>query len=133
MIKIIRFRPLQFKDVKYAKLIKPFEDAGLVEDMAPDIQKDIELVFDVCSDSHNSHNIHYHFGHVLNFEKSTETPSTLYHHIHNRDEMLPTLWAYRDYNGRKRKIQAIKSCHELQALLNIALNRGYVTSGKRLV
>lgn len=130
MIKIIRFRPLQFKDVQYAKLIKPFEDAGLVEDMAPDIQKDMELVFDVCSDSYNCH---YHFGHVLNFEKSTETPSTLYQHIHNRDEMLPTLWAYLDDNGHKRKIKAIRSCHELQALLNIALNRGYVTSRKRLV
>ena len=50
MIRIIRFRPLQFKDVQYAKLIKPFEDAGLVEDMEPDIQKDMALVFDVCND-----------------------------------------------------------------------------------
>lgn len=130
MIKIIRFRPLQFKDVQYAKLIKPFEDAGLVEDLAPDIKKDMELVFDVCNDCYSSH---YHFGHVLNFEKSTETPSTLYHHIHNRDEMLPTLWAYKDDHGRKRDIKAIRSYQDLQALLNIALNRGYVTSSKRLV
>ena len=130
MIKIIRFRPLQFKDVQYAKLIKPFEDAGLVEDMEPDIKKDMALVFDVCSDISDCH---YHFGHVLNFERSTETPSTLYHHIHNRDEMLPTLWVYRDDDGYRRKIKAIRSCHELQALLNIALNRGYVTSSKRLV
>lgn len=130
MIKIIRFRPLQFKDVQYAKLIKPFEDAGLVEDMTPDVQKDMELVFDVCNDSSTCH---YHFGHVLNFEKSTETPSTLYQHIHNRDEMLPTLWVYREDNGRKRKIEAIKSCYELQALLGVALNRGYITSSKQLV
>lgn len=130
MIKIIRFRPLQFKDVQYAKLIKPFEDAGLVEVRQPNIKDDLELVFDVCNDSSNCH---YHFGHVLNFEKSTETPSTLFKHIYDRDSMLPTLWVYREDNGKKRKIEAIRSCHELQALLGVALNRGYVTSSKRLV
>ena len=77
MKKIIRFRPLEWKDLKYAKIIKPFEDLGLVEDFSTDdnLSELCELICDVSKDYHKNH---YRFDHLLHSPRSNETPSTLF-------------------------------------------------------
>lgn len=130
MIKIIRFRDFTIKDLQFARLIKPFEDAGLVIDFSRNTKSEVELVYDICND----HDIpSYHFGHILLHESSHETPSTLFKHIHERDEILPTLCSYQ-FDGKHRKhIEAIRNYHQLQALLGIASERGFVSNASRLL
>lgn len=129
-IKIIRFRPFGIKDLQYVRLIKPFEDAGLVIDFEHDINHELDLIYDVCNDTAITN---FHYDHLLLHSKSSETPSTLFTHIHNRDEQLPILWSYHEVNGTRVRIQAIKNYHDLQKLLGLAAHRGYVTDTERLL
>lgn len=130
MIKIIRFRSFTIKDLQYVRLIKPFEDAGLVVDMSHNVKSEVELVYDICND----HDIpSYHFGHILLHENAKETPSTLFTHIHNRDKILPTLCSYRTDGHNRKHIEAIRNYHQLQALLGIASERGYVSNASKLL
>lgn len=116
MKKIIRFRPLQWKDLKYAKIIKPFEDQGLVEDFSENdnISDLCELIFDVSKDHYKNH---YHFDHLLHNPRSNESPSTLFLALQEKSDRLPTLWAYtEDKDGRRRNIHAIKDHRMLQSM-----------------
>lgn len=130
MIRIIKFREFRVTDLQFVRLIKPFEDAGLVETLPNDPQTEIELLSDVCTDQVD----HYHFSHILTKESSVETPSTVYKHIHERDDMIPTLWAYhKNKQGKRTNITGIKTYHELQALLGVAADRGYVKDADHLL
>lgn len=116
MKKIIRFRPLEWKDLKYAKIIKPFEDQGLVEDFSEndDLSDLCELICDVSKDHHKNH---YHFDHLLNAPRSNESPSTLFVALQEKSDRLPTLWAYTEgKDGRRKNIHAIKDHRMLQSM-----------------
>jgi len=116
MKKIIRFRPLEWKDLKYAKIIKPFEDQGLVEDFSEnDDPSDLcELLCDVSKDYHKNH---YHFDHLLHSTRSNESPSTLFLALQEKSDRLPTLWAYTEgKDGRRKNIHAIKDHRMLQSM-----------------
>lgn len=130
MIKIIQFRPFELKEgtLQFVKSIKPFEDAGLVYNLPNSIKEEMDLLYDVCNDFTTGH---YGFSDILNCEKKTETPSTLFNHIHNRDETLPTLWAYREHKGKRTGFVTIRDYHQLQSLLSVATERGYVQSDQK--
>lgn len=116
MKKIIQFRPLEWKDLKYAKIIKPFEDLGLVEDFSKnDNVSDLcELICDVSTDYQKNH---YRFDHLLHHSKKDESPSTLFLAVKEKSDRLPSLWAYtEDKNGRRRNIHAIKDHRMLQSM-----------------
>lgn len=130
MIKIIRLRPFTVKDLQYVVLIKPFEDAGLVEEFANDPAEELELVSDICG---NYSCTHYHFDHLLTRTGARETPSTLFRHLRARDEHIPTLLVCHQNGQRRQDIRAIKNYHDLQSLLGLAANRGYVTNAKHLL
>jgi len=130
MLKIIRLRPFTVKDLQYVVLIKPFEDAGLVEEFPNDPAEEIELVSDIC-DNYSCN--YYHFNHILTHTGANETPSTLFRHLHARDDYIPTLLICRQDGQRRKDIHAIKNYHELQSLLGLASDHGYVTGAKRLL
>lgn len=130
MIKIIRLRPFTVKDLQYVVLIKPFEDAGLVEEFANDPAEELELVSDICG---NYSCTHYHFDNILTRTGARETPSTLFRHLHARDEHIPTLLVCHQNGQRRQDIRAIKNYHDLQSLLGLAVNRGYVSNAKHLL
>lgn len=114
MKKIIRFRPLEWSDLQYAKIIKPFEDMGLVEDF---VQTDAEIVELVCDVTKDYNQNHYNFDHLLYRSKLKESPSTLFEALRENNDRLPTLWAYTlDQNGRRRNIHAIKNHYMLQSM-----------------
>lgn len=130
MLKIIRLRPFTVKDLQYVVLIKPFEDAGLVEEFPNDPTEEIELVSDIC-DNYSCN--YYHFDHILTHTGANETPSTLFRHLHARDEHIPTLLVYHQDGSHRKNIRAIKNYHDLQYLLGLAANHGYVTNAKHLL
>lgn len=117
MTKIIRFRPLceEWKNLNYAKVIKPFEDRGLVENFyETNLPELCELLCDVMTD-HNNH--HYKFDHLLRETRLNESPSTLFEALKEKSERLPDLWAYTEgVNGRKKNIYAITDPKMLQSL-----------------
>ena len=119
MKKIIRFRPLEWADLKYAKIIKPFEDLGLVEDFVQTDEAILELICDVTKDYNQSH---YNFDHLLYRTRLKESPSTLFEALQKKNERLPTLWAYtEERDGKRKNIHAIKDHYMLQSMAQ-ALN-----------
>lgn len=130
MLKILRLRPFTVHDLQYVVLIKPFEDAKLVYEVERKRASEIELVAAICNDNSM---INEHFSHILMRASSRETPSSLYAHLHKRDETIPTLMVCSQRHGQLTRIQGIKNYHELQALLGLAVNRGYVKDAKGLL
>lgn len=125
MIRILRMRDNTAKDVNFGKLLKPFEDAGLVDVFDHTPESEIELVCDICRDSRSY--VHYHFDHILNNVRSSDSPSTLFKAIHNHSERIPMLISYRINKDNQRcDIRAIKNGYEMQSLLRVAAARGYV-------
>lgn len=116
MKKIIRFRPLEWKNLKAARYLKPFEDLGLVDDFSADdnLPELVELICDVSKDYHKNH---YRYDHLLYSPRSTETPSTLFVELIEKGDRLPALWAYTEgKDGRRKNIHAIKDHRMLQSM-----------------
>ena len=130
MIKIIRFKPFGVKDLQFVKLINPFEDAGLVIDLPNDVKTEITLLQEICNDPNVCN---YRYSHILTTPNNRETPSSLYQHIHDRDDALPILCAYNEKNGRRTDIHAIRTYHELQSILRVATEKGHVKPSKSMV
>ncbi len=124
MIHIIRLRPLkQYSDLRFAKWIKPFEDAGLVIDLERDAKQELELVFDIINDKTGDN---YYYNHILKNSTHKESPSSLFKHLHARDEMIPTLCYYYSDGNKKRNIRGVHNCHQLQTLTKTAKERNYL-------
>lgn len=116
MKKIIRFRPLDWENLKSARFLKPFEALGLVEDFSADdnLPELAELICDVSKDYHKNH---YRYDHLLYSTRPTETPSTLFAELKEKGDRLPTLWAYTEgKDGRRKNIHAIKDHRMLQSM-----------------
>lgn len=130
MLRIIRFRPLEFKDTQFGRLLKPFEDAGLVDVFENTEINAYQMVYDLCQ---NTNEAHYHFSHFLNVEKMTECPQTVYEHLLAKDETIPTLCSVWTSRTGKKSIYAIRDYHELQQILGYAVDRGLITNASRLL
>ena len=126
-IKIIRFRPLELKDLQLARLLKPFEDAGVVEDFVHNPTKELDLILKIYNDE--SSKSHYHFDHILDNGDSQETPETLFDHLHYRDETWPSLIYYFDRGEGQAPtdFHGITNHYQLQTILRMAQNRNEVS------
>lgn len=126
-IKIIRFRPLELKYLQLARLLKPFEDAGVVEDFSNNPTKELELILKIYNDE--SAKSHYHFDHILDNGDSQETPETLFDHLHYRDETWPSLIYYFDRGEGQAPtdFHGITNHYQLQTILRMAQNRHEVS------
>lgn len=126
-IKIIRFRQLELKYLQLARLLKPFEDAGAVEDFGHNPTKELDLILKIYNDE--SAKSHYHFDHILENGDSQETPETLFDHLHYRDEKWPGLIYYFDRGEGKAPtdFHGITNHYQLQNILKMAQNRNEVS------
>lgn len=121
-IKIIRFRPLQLKHLQWARLLKPFEDAGVVQGFIPNPTSELDLVLKIFNDE--SAISHYHFDHILTDGSANETPETLYNHLHQLDDHWPNLIYYFDRDdGAPTDFHGISNHYQLQTILRMAQNR----------
>ena len=119
---IIKTRDLELKDLQFARLLKPYEDAGLVFDLPPG-NAELEFLIDMVNDNTIESEM---FEHLLNTTHPEMTPSELYHHLQRRDSHIPTLYFARMKNDRFHDIRKIQKHQELQSVLSVLSSRGII-------
>lgn len=128
MFKILKMRPLYLKDLQYARLLKPFEDANLVDviDESENLEFLIRLVNDKFEDSKD-------YIHVLTKTHDNMLPSEIYEHLVKRDDYIPTLYSAYVKDGKYSRIQKITRYQDLQAAIARSQSRGDIEDSTKLL
>lgn len=129
---IVRTRPLQLPDLKYARLLRPFEDSGFVYDLPKNSANELGLIYDLIM-SKSTNEVGY-----ANFLFSGDQktyPSKLYEDLHKRDpKVIPTLIiAYHKGNCHFKDFLAVRDYHQLQSLLGTLHSRGIIRNTRNLL
>lgn len=128
---IIRTRALQLPDLKYARLLKPFEDSGLVYDLPQNSACELALIYDLTM-SRNTNETGY--SNFLADPHQKMIPSDLYQDLHERKTTIPTLLiAYHTGSLHFRNFLAVRDYHQLQSLLGTLHSRGRIRDTRNLL
>lgn len=123
--KIILTRPLTLKELAFGRLIKPFEDKGMVEELSRDRDKQLEFFISMIRD----HSIeHKHFEHILTETYPGMTVTECYQHLDRRDEYIPPIYVVKvDENGRYYHFRKAQKHRELEALVKTLHDRNILS------
>lgn len=116
---ILQFRDLSYKDIRFARMLKPFEDYGLVERVPKSAAFELGLLFNVLENNE--------LPSFLGQDKLNITPSEAFLHLHNRTDKIPLLVScYKTEDGRYSQFNALLVHQDLQSLIILAKSRGWM-------
>ena len=123
--KIILTRPLTLKELAFGRLLKPFEDKGLVEELSRDKDKQLEFFISMIRD----HSVeHKHFEHILTETYPGMTVTECYQHLDRRDEYIPPIYVVKvDENGKYYHFRKAQKHRELEALIKTLHERNIIS------
>lgn len=116
---IYRLKPFTFKDIRLARLLKPFEDCGLVRDFPVDRASELGLAWTLLHDD----NLNAVAASKVRFKDASD----LLLHLRNRDDYLAPLFsAYEDETGHIYSANSITQGQDFQSLVHQATSRGLI-------
>lgn len=103
---IVKIRPLTMRELNDARLLKPFEDKGLVKAL-PKGLPELRFLSQLLSGSDPGQK---DFSDILNKTHTGMTPTEIYNHLVARDEYIPTLYLIHEgINGKVSKASVLTS------------------------
>lgn len=130
MYKIIQTRPFEMKELEYGRLLKPFEDANMVEYLENTVESNIEFLIKLILD----HSIdHKHYEHILQHTHSKMTIEEIYRHLTLRDSYIPTLYIVNDKSGIYSNFRIPKNKRDLESILKTLKSREIIDVPDRLL
>lgn len=128
--RILRMRPFSVREVKYARYLKPFEDAGLVDDIDQNDATELELLIQMIND-HNHDEKDYN--HLLVSTQPGMKPSDIYRALNLRSPIIPTLYIVDEKDGIYSRFIPIRNCNTLQTFLMVSESKALVRADKTLL
>lgn len=116
---ILQLRDLTLRDIRFARMLKPFEDYHMVEYVPHSAEKELGLIFNAIQNRE--------LAQFIGQDTLTMTPTQIFQHLHTRSQQIPLLIScYKDENGNYHQFTALKVHQDLQSLIITAKSRGWI-------